>query len=214
MESEQERIYQFTGKYQGSGGPIGKYLVAGFFRAVTELIPADVEGALEVACGAGYSTERIHRARPDLALVASDLGVDLVALASARVPAVPMRVESVYQLSHGDESFDLIVALEVLEHLKDPRRALIELHRVTRRHLLLSVPREPLWRVLNMARGRYMRDFGNTPGHLNHWSTTGIVDFVAPWFRSSAVLTPLPWTILLLTKRPKDAPRQTKAPSP
>ena len=38
------------------------------------------------------------------------------------------------------------------------------------RALLVSVPREPLWRGLNMARGAYMRDLGNTPGHVNHWS--------------------------------------------
>ena len=32
------------------------------------------------------------------------------------------------------------------------------------------MPREPLWRGLNMARGAYLKDLGNTPGHVNHWS--------------------------------------------
>jgi hypothetical protein len=30
------------------------------------------------------------------------------------------------------------------------------------------VPREPIWRIGNMARGRYLGDLGNTPGHIQH----------------------------------------------
>ena len=41
-------------------------------------------------------------------------------------------------------------------------------------HLLVSVPREPLWRALNVARGAYLRELGNTPGHVNHWSKRGV----------------------------------------
>ncbi len=37
-----------------------------------------------------------------------------------------------------------------------------------------SVPREPLWRGLNMARGAYWGALGNTPGHLNHWSQADV----------------------------------------
>ena len=32
------------------------------------------------------------------------------------------------------------------------------------------VPREPVWRVLNVARGRYVRWLGNPPGHIQHFS--------------------------------------------
>ena len=55
-----------------------------------------------------------------------------------------------------------------------PEATLAEMARVARRHLLVSVPREPLWRGLNMARGAYLRDLGNTPGHVNHWSKRGV----------------------------------------
>ena len=50
-----------------------------------------------------------------------------------------------------------------------------EMARVARRHLLVSVPREPLWRGLNVARGAYLSDLGNTPGHVNHWSKRSFV---------------------------------------
>ena len=41
-------------------------------------------------------------------------------------------------------------------------------------------PREPLWRGLNIARGAYLKDLGNTPGHLNHWSKRGFVALLSP----------------------------------
>ena len=47
--------------------------------------------------------------------------------------------------------------------------------RVARRWLLVSVPHEPLWRALNVARGAYLRELGNTPGHLNHWTRAAFV---------------------------------------
>ena len=64
------------------------------------------------------------------------------------------------------DAFEAVVCTEVLEHLEEPEKALRELLRVTRRWVILSVPREPLWRVLNMVRGAYLRHFGNTPGHI------------------------------------------------
>ncbi len=36
--------------------------------------------------------------------------------------------------------------------------------------ILLSVPKEPIWRICNMARGKYWKDLGNTPGHIQHWT--------------------------------------------
>ena len=69
----------------------------------------------------------------------------------------------------ADGEFDLAGAIEVLEHVPDPEHTVAEMARVASRWLLVSVPREPLWRGLNLARGAYVRDLGNTPGHLNHW---------------------------------------------
>ena len=59
--------------------------------------------------------------------------------------------------------------------MPDPEHTVAEMARVAKRWLLVSVPREPLWRGLNMARGAYWKDLGNTPGHLNHWSKRSFV---------------------------------------
>jgi hypothetical protein len=69
---------------------------------------------------------------------------------------------------------------------------------VAGRHLLVSVPREPLWRALNVARGAYVRDLGNTPGHVNHWSRRSFVDLLARHGEVAAVRSPFPWTMALV----------------
>ena len=94
--------------------------------------------------------------------------------------------------------FDLACAIEVLEHVPDPEHTLAEMARCAERHLLVSVPREPLWRGLNMARGAYWSDLGNTPGHLNHWSRRSFVRLLSRHGQVVEVRSPFPWTMLLV----------------
>jgi 2-polyprenyl-3-methyl-5-hydroxy-6-metoxy-1,4-benzoquinol methylase len=101
-----------------------------------------------------------------------------------------------------DKSIDLVVGLEVLEHVPHPERALADIARVCRGFTILSVPREPIWRAGNMARGRYLRDWGNTPGHINHWSSRAFERFVANRCAVTDVAHPLPWTLVRAAPRP------------
>ena len=104
---------------------------------------------------------------------------------------------SVYDLQPAEDRADLIVCCEVLEHVERPADALAALRGVGAKHYILSVPREPLWRVLNMARGKYLGALGNTPGHLNHWSRRGFVAFLERGgFRLERCVQPWPWTMV------------------
>jgi 2-polyprenyl-3-methyl-5-hydroxy-6-metoxy-1,4-benzoquinol methylase len=103
-----------------------------------------------------------------------------------------------HTLPYGDGEFEAATAMEVLEHVPDPEAVLAQMCRVTSRWVLVSVPREPLWRALNMARGAYLRDFGNTPGHLNHWSKRGLAALLARHGEIVELRSPFPWTMALL----------------
>ena len=104
-------------------------------------------------------------------------------------------------LPFADGEFDLASAIEVLEHVPDPEHTVAEMARVAQRWLLVSVPREPLWRALNMARGAYIKELGNTPGHLNHWSKRGFVALLARHGEVVEARSPFPWTMLLVRLR-------------
>ena len=113
-------------------------------------------------------------------------------------PNLEYRVEEATSLSFADDEFDVATAIEVLEHVPDPDATLAEMTRVARSHLLVSVPREPLWRIVNMARGAYWKSLGNTPGHVNHWSRVGFVSLLTRHGTVEEIRSPFPWTMLLV----------------
>ena len=192
----------FRSKYTQTNR-LTRAMLDGFFAAIAKHLDGlEIGSALEVASAEGFSTERIGSLLPGSArLHASELQGHLVSRARARNPQVPFVRESIYRLARPHGSFDLVFALEVLEHLEHPRVALEELCRVSGRWLILSVPREPLWRILNLARLRYAASLGNTPGHVQHWSCRRFADLVSEFADVRAVLRPLPWTVLLAETR-------------
>lgn len=193
-------IAQFTDKYQKSGS-IGQYLLRNFFKTIARIVPRESVAIAEIGCGAGYSTKKLHTLFPRATFFASDIDPALVELTRSQNPDIQTNVESIYALGSPDNAFDLVFCLEVLEHLEDPDKALRELARVSRSHVVISVPREPLWHILNVIRGAYWKHFGNTPGHLNHWSKRSFVRFVGTEFDIVEVASSLPWTIILAKKK-------------
>ena len=192
----------FASKYTRAG-PVASWLIDRFFDGVADLMDRiRPDSVLEVGCGEGFSTERLARILgASVRFEAGDVDPRLAQRARARNPGVPIACESAYGLDRPDDAFDLVVCLEVLEHLERPDEALAELCRVARRAVLVSVPREPLWRALNLLRGKYVAAAGNTPGHLQHWSRRGFVRFVGARAEILAVRTPLPWTQVLARPR-------------
>jgi 2-polyprenyl-3-methyl-5-hydroxy-6-metoxy-1,4-benzoquinol methylase len=186
---------------RGSVHPVVRRLVGRFDAALDELLDrAAPSSILDAGCGEGELAVR-WAARPEVERV---LGVDLddpalrghwrrrerpgLAFAAARAEALPAVAGA----------WDLVAAVELLEHVADPDRVLSELARVARRHLLVSVPREPLWRALNLARGAYVRRLGNTPGHVGHFSRRRILTILARYGTVVETRAPLPWTMALV----------------
>jgi predicted SAM-dependent methyltransferase len=100
-----------------------------------------------------------------------------------------------------EDSADFILCCEVLEHLEFPEKALKTLNTITGKYCLLSVPNEPLWRCLNMVRGKYIHDLGNTPGHIQHWSLHQFVKLIKKYMDVLMVKFVLPWTLVLSKKK-------------
>jgi ubiquinone/menaquinone biosynthesis C-methylase UbiE len=160
--------------------------------------PAGPPGqALEVGCGEGVIAGRLHRRFGEV--VALDLPDAGLRADWRRLKGPRFLHANAHRLPFADRQFDLVVAAEVLEHLPDPARGLAEMVRVGRRHLVLSVPREPIFRGCNLLAGRYVRDLGNTPGHLNHWSSRGFVRLVSQVAEVREVTNPFPWTTVWAT---------------
>lgn len=165
-----------------------------FLAAVVSVKPKDI---LEVGAGEGYLLEQIHRRLPDTRLVGLDVSVSAVAEGKRIFPHLDLRQGDIYRLNEPDHAWDLVIASEVLEHLDRPADGLRELVRVARRHVLLSVPWEPWFRLMNLARGQHLRRWGNHPEHVNNWTPGAFRRFVSQQLAVERVIPAYPWTIIL-----------------
>jgi 2-polyprenyl-3-methyl-5-hydroxy-6-metoxy-1,4-benzoquinol methylase len=198
------KVVQPAGNYYdkyNTRNPVARAMMQGFLRSFLELaaMAKPVGTALEVGCGEGELSMRLARIGWDVQ--GCDIADEAVTEARRRAAvaglAIPFRTLDV--LSTGDvyQPCDLVVCCEVMEHLEDPSAALDVLAKLSKSFLILSVPREPVWRVLNMARGRYWKDLGNTPGHIQHWSRQSFLSHLERRLEIVAVRSPLPWTLAL-----------------
>lgn len=184
----------------GSRNPIERRLVAGFIGAVHALVArSGAHEVHEVGCGEGELSMSL--ARRGLTVRGSDISAEVVAEARRRAAEagldVAHRAAAIEDLAPDSDAAELVVCCEVLEHISDPQRGLEVLASLAKPWLLASVPREPLWRGLNLARGAYVRELGNTPGHLNHWSKRGFLRMLEARFEVVEVRAPPPWTMAL-----------------
>jgi 2-polyprenyl-3-methyl-5-hydroxy-6-metoxy-1,4-benzoquinol methylase len=190
-------------KYQ-SKNPVEQHLMRRFLQCFDRLATmAAVHDAHEVGCGEGNLAMRL--AERGVSVRGFDISPEVIETAvknaRARGFEIPYRTGSIYELQPPSDSASLIVCCEVMEHLEEPDRALSILASVARPYLLVSVPREPIWRMLNLLRGAYISQAGNTPGHVQHWSTRAFVRFLREKFEIIKVQKPLPWTMVLCRVR-------------
>jgi 2-polyprenyl-3-methyl-5-hydroxy-6-metoxy-1,4-benzoquinol methylase len=191
----------------GSKNPIERLLLHKFQKSLQEiLIKTDAVNIHEVGCGEGYWVlkwlEEGRYAR------GSDFSINVIDM--ARLNAIDkglsadFKVASIYELSPKIDAADVVVCCEVLEHLEKPEYALEVLSSLAKPYLIVSVPREPIWSILNIARGKYIADFGNTPGHIQRWSRMSFLRLIDRYFHIIEVRTPIPWTMALCKARNSD----------
>ena len=166
-----------------SSNPVERRLVAGFLGhlSASSRRARGAREAHEVGCGEGELAIRLARA--GLRVRGSDVSAEVIEEARRRAAAagveIDYRAAPVEALEPRYDAAELVVCCEVLEHLADPDAALATLAGLARPWLLVSVPREPLWRASTSPGSATSRELGNTPGHLGHWSKRGFVAFLA-----------------------------------
>ncbi|MGB1582395.1 MAG: class I SAM-dependent methyltransferase [Solirubrobacterales bacterium] len=188
----------------GSKNPLVRRMMDNFEGTLDELFDrAAPNSILDVGCGEGVLTHQWAEKLGDGRIVGIDL--DEPELQSAwqhrQRPNLEYRVLEATKLPFADGEFEVATAIEVLEHVPEPASTIAEMARVAEKFMLVSVPREPLWRALNMARGSYLKDLGNTPGHVNHWSKRAFVKELSAVGSVVEARSPFPWTMLLVDVR-------------
>lgn len=184
------------GKYR-SRNPVVRHLVARFLARIGSLVEAQrPRRVLEVGCGEAVVIQYLSGRVPGARFDGAELDDAALARGRARCPGVSLVRADAYELPFRSRSYDLVLCLEVLEHLDDPGRALRELRRVSRGGCLLSVPHEPFFRLGNFLRGKNLARLGNPSDHVQHWGATAFAAFCAGQLTVRTATGSFPWLIV------------------
>jgi SAM-dependent methyltransferase len=120
--------------------------------------PLTFQTVLDVGCGEGSMLEELQQRRPHVQLAGTEVSDTALAYARQKVPSA-----SYYTLDIENEALDqtadLTICCEVLEHLQADEASLANLAQMTRRYMLIVVPQ-----------GR-MRDFERGDvGHVRNYT--------------------------------------------
>lgn len=193
MLSENERKHT-------SKNPLRQYAIRKYFESVYELLPDSVSEILNAGCGEGYDAEKILEHRPDIRIIGVDISHSALLKSREICTSMPVLQSDVTQLPFAAKSVDMVLSLEVLEHLNEPYRAIQEYKRLSRRYILVGVPNEPIFRILRMLNGMDVSNLGNHPEHIQHWGLRGFTNFLKDnELRILGAKVPLPfiWSIVL-----------------
>lgn len=183
--------------------PIQRFLLWNFFRNLLNLISKKkVESILDVGCGEGFTLNRLKEHKIGKKLEGLEYLQTAIDLGKEMYPDIKITQGSIYELPYKDNSFDLVLCTEVLEHLEEPQKALKELVRVSNKYIVISVPNEPFFMFAQMVRGKNWSRFGNDIEHINHWTMFGFPRFVKKNSKVQILAKrfPFAWTMLFLEK--------------
>lgn len=167
---------------------------------VKEIKQLKPQSILDVGCGEGFTLEKLRKERIGKKLVGVDFLDRAIKIGKEIHPKIELKKGSIYDLKFKDNTFDLVICSEVLEHLDDPEKGLEEIARVTKKYAVLSVPNEPFFMMGNFLRGKNWSRWGNDIEHINHWTFWQFKQFVGTKLNVVKTKHPLPWTLVVAEK--------------
>ena len=183
--------------------PLQRWLINRFQLRVADLVafsvgqPGATPYCLDVGCGEGYVLKYLRNKLPYIRLYGMDLDKEALKLARAHNSDTPLYRGDVLNLPFADGSFDMVICLEVLEHLESPWLAVDELARVSSRELLVSVPNQPFFSLANFLRGKNWPTWGDDPEHVQHWGGKSFASLMGERVAIERVVYSFPWVMVL-----------------
>lgn len=128
---------------------------------------------LDAGCGEGFISNLMYEKIENAEIVGLEYTSEALDIARKQNGKITYIQGDICNMPFEKVSFDVVVCMEVLEHLREPEKALRELQRVCRGLLVISVPNEPWFCMGNLLALKNVSRFGNPIDHINHWTFGG-----------------------------------------
>lgn len=174
-----------------------------FLKNINQIIDQteNISRILDAACGEGLVVKYIQDCQPNLNIDGFDISAQSVAYAKQILPDNNFFIGDILNIKIKDNSYDLVMALEVLEHLASPLKALKELSRVSKKYVLISVPFEPWFSIGNLLSGKNIKRLGQDEDHRQFWTKRKIIKLISQEMDIKLVTISFPWTVILAIKK-------------
>lgn len=127
---------------------------------------------LEIGIGSGKLIKYLDRSKS----IYYGLDIFDVSPLASKYGNIHLFIASATDIPLTDSSMDYIISTEVLEHIKDMKRVIREIHRICKNKglLLVSIP--------NNFSYKYVKK-GPHPEHINNWSYKAFIEQLSPYFK-------------------------------
>ena len=182
-------------KYQTSN-PLMQRIIHRFLQEVVQTAcQLHPDSIVDLGCGEGIVAGMLREEMPNAGYLGLDLSETAIQTATRLQPGLEFRIGNVLDPVADPGCAELVLCLEVVEHLDEPDEAVARVMEWTSRHALISVPWEPWFRMGNFLRGRHIRRFGNHPEHVQQFTPRSFSALLGRHAGSHRVWTCFPWIL-------------------
>ena len=196
----EKKVWQGNKEKHLSKNPLVRFLDKKLKKdIISEITKLKIKSMLDVGCGEGFITKEIAKNFLNIETHAIDPEKQYIEYAKKfnSLPNITYQ-QATLDTYHSKKEFDLILMTEVLEHLQNPRDYLMKAIAQSSKYILFTVPNEPFFRIGNFFSLKYIKDFGNTPGHIHNWTKHKLKKFLLKLNLKFKIKTSTFWNIIVI----------------
>lgn len=181
--------------------PVKKILLDRFLSKIeSNLVEINPKTILDAGCGEGLVLKMLDKKLRFKRAYGIDISKEALKRAKNNVRKGVFVKKSVLNTGFKKGKFDVVIMLEVLEHLDDPKLAIVEAKRVSKKWCVFSVPNEPAFSILSLLSGMYVNRLGRHPEHVNFWTKRKMHNLLKGYFEEVRYVSSFPWLVFLCKK--------------
>jgi len=162
---------------------IFQYAISVFFREFYSLFTlTDANSVLEVGCGEGFVLDYLAKRNIDLKFYGIDVNYSALNTAqNISAPIIDYVCADGFQIPYADNTFDVVLLPEIIEHVSDPEKILLESIRVSSFYILVTVPREPYFQKIADFFVKW--NLADDPDHIQFWTSRELKKWLNSYVR-------------------------------